>query len=179
MCNGQSIESDTTETVVEGTVKTFSTTNAKAINGYTVSSVSPTSATITNNITVTYSYTANVIEFNGDYDKPYWFEHYISSSTGEIAEETMGYDYATTAFLRYDSNNTYKFTNLAGGVLTPYRVFYYDSDKNFISCDAQSSTAVYTISSAPTNTKYFRLRCKRVGDLDTVTKNVLYTVTKK
>jgi hypothetical protein len=42
--------------VESGTRKTFSTANAATIDGYTVSSVSPTSATITGNISVTYTY---------------------------------------------------------------------------------------------------------------------------
>ena len=57
--SGNSIATQTTETVESGTQKTFSTSNAATVNGYTVSSVIPTSATITSNITVTYTYTAN------------------------------------------------------------------------------------------------------------------------
>ena len=59
MCNGTSIKTATTEQVSAGTTKTFSTSSAPAITGYTVSSVSPTSATIDKNTTVTYNYTAN------------------------------------------------------------------------------------------------------------------------
>ena len=59
MCNGTSIKTATTEQVSAGTTKTFSTSNAPAVSGYTVSSVSPTSATINSNTTVTYTYTAN------------------------------------------------------------------------------------------------------------------------
>lgn len=58
-CNGSSIKTATTEQVTAGTTKTFSTSSAPAITGYTVSSVSPTSATIDRDITVTYNYTAN------------------------------------------------------------------------------------------------------------------------
>lgn len=61
MCNGSSIKTATTEQVIAGTSMTFSTSNAPAITGYTVSSVSPTSATITGNTTVTYTYTANAV----------------------------------------------------------------------------------------------------------------------
>ena len=56
MCNGSSIKTATTEQVSAGTTKIFSTSSAPAITGYTVSSVSPTSATIDRDITVTYTY---------------------------------------------------------------------------------------------------------------------------
>lgn len=57
--SGTVIKTATTETNVKyGTVKTFSTSNAPAISSYTIQSVSPTSATITGNITVTYTYKA-------------------------------------------------------------------------------------------------------------------------
>ena len=61
MCGSTSIKAATTEVVNAGVTKTFSTSNAPAINGYTVSSVSPTSATIDKNTTVTYNYTANAV----------------------------------------------------------------------------------------------------------------------
>ena len=59
MCNGTSIKTATTEQVTAGTTKTFSTSSAPVITGYTVSGVSPTSATINSDTTVTYNYTAN------------------------------------------------------------------------------------------------------------------------
>jgi pimeloyl-ACP methyl ester carboxylesterase len=52
--NGNTIQTSTTETVKEGTTKSFST--APQISGYDFVSVSPTSATITSNLTVTYTY---------------------------------------------------------------------------------------------------------------------------
>ena len=71
--SGTVIKTATTETNVKyGTVKTFSTSNAPAISGYTIQSVSPTSATITSNTTVTYTYAAGSAsttytgEFEGD-----------------------------------------------------------------------------------------------------------------
>lgn len=60
--SGATIKANTTETVVAGTIKTFSTSNAAAINDYTVSSVSPQSATVNTNITVTYTYIADMSE---------------------------------------------------------------------------------------------------------------------
>ena len=62
VCEGVSIKSDTTETVDKGTVKTFNISNAPIIEGYAISSVSPTSATINDNITVTYTYTSSIVE---------------------------------------------------------------------------------------------------------------------
>lgn len=61
MCNGASIKANTTEVVTKGTSKTFSTSNAPSISGYTISSVSPTSATINSNTTVTYTYIVNEV----------------------------------------------------------------------------------------------------------------------
>ena len=57
--SGNEIATATTETVTAGTVKTFSTTNAQTIDGFTVNSVTPQSTTVNSNITVTYTYTAN------------------------------------------------------------------------------------------------------------------------
>lgn len=60
--NGTIIKTSTTETVESGTRKNFSISNAATINGYTVSSVSPTSAIVTSNISVTYIYNAEKID---------------------------------------------------------------------------------------------------------------------
>lgn len=58
MSGSTSIKTQTTEQVPAGTTKTFSTSSAPVINGYTVSSVSPSGQqTINSNITVTYNYT--------------------------------------------------------------------------------------------------------------------------
>lgn len=57
MCGSTEIRSSTTETVNKGTQKTFSTSEAPTIVGYTVSSVSPSGLqTINSDITVIYSY---------------------------------------------------------------------------------------------------------------------------
>ena len=57
--SGVTIRTSTTESVVSGTQMIFSTTMAPTMGGYTISSVSPTNAIITNNITVTYIYTVS------------------------------------------------------------------------------------------------------------------------
>lgn len=61
--SGNTIKASTTESVTAGTSKTFSTSAAPAISGYTVSSVSPTGATINSDTIVTYTY--NVISGDG------------------------------------------------------------------------------------------------------------------
>lgn len=64
MSGSTEIKTSTTEKVNAGTTKTFSTTDSRAqVSGYTCSSVSPSGQQIINsNITVTYNYTANVVE---------------------------------------------------------------------------------------------------------------------
>lgn len=56
MCGSTEIQTATIETVTAGTTKTFNINNAPVISGYTANSVSPTSATINANTTVTYTY---------------------------------------------------------------------------------------------------------------------------
>lgn len=74
--NGATIQTSTTEQVVAGTSKTFTTSNAPSIEGYTVSSVSPTSATINSNTTVTYTYTANATSGTS-----YWISEKLTGNT--------------------------------------------------------------------------------------------------
>lgn len=56
LCDGVHIKADDTETVEEGITKIFDLANATELDGYEVSNVSPKSATINSDITVTYEY---------------------------------------------------------------------------------------------------------------------------
>lgn len=62
--SGNTIKPSTTQSVAAGTAKTFSISGAPNIAGYTISSVSPESATINANTDVTYTY--NVAESGGE-----------------------------------------------------------------------------------------------------------------
>lgn len=62
MSGSTEVKTQTTEQVTAGTTKTFSTSNAPSVSGYTCSSVSPSGQqTINSDITVTYNYTANAV----------------------------------------------------------------------------------------------------------------------
>ena len=62
MSGSTSIKTQTTEEVTAGTTRTFSTSGAPSVSGYTCTSVSPSGQqTINSNITVTYYYTANAV----------------------------------------------------------------------------------------------------------------------
>lgn len=77
--DGTVIQTATTESVAAGTIKTFSTSNAPSISGYTISSVSPTSATINANTTVTYYYNAVSGDSTGTI---IWSNHKYQSGVG-------------------------------------------------------------------------------------------------
>lgn len=97
--NGATVKTSTTETVTAGTSMTFNTSNAPAVSGYAVSSVSPTSATINSNTTVTYYYTAavagNTVLFDFDFVNN-TLDNYVSSGVISIPStsktDTLTYD---------------------------------------------------------------------------------------
>lgn len=74
--SGNTIGANTTEQVLAGTSKTFNTSGAIGIDGYTISSVSPTSATVNSNITVTYTYTVNATS-----GASYWISEKLTGNT--------------------------------------------------------------------------------------------------
>lgn len=87
IANSSTIKGETTETVQHGTIKTFSISNAPVISGYTASSVSHTSITVTSDITVTYTYTANSIpagKTTTTYSNPDW----VNVNTGKLSGQT-------------------------------------------------------------------------------------------
>lgn len=121
LCDGQSIKTSTTEKVTSGTYKTFNTNNAPLIDGYTVLSVSPTSATINSNTTVTFTYKKNVVGTTVDIylpqplgtgDRLYWNEaegkYYIERSTGiiqtEITQKIEFDNYANSMTVQVDDS---------------------------------------------------------------------------
>lgn len=130
------------------------------------------------NMRVSINKELNSYDFNGDYDEPHWFEAYISSDTGQVNTSDTGY--ATTAFLRYNKQNTYTFT--VTEALVPYRVFFYDSSKTFISCTDQSDNLTCAIGNAPIGTAYFRFRgnySNNNGTFGTAISNVTYNITQR
>lgn len=72
--SGTTVKPSTTESVAAGTNKTFTTANAPTVSGYKINSVSPTTATVVSNITVTYIYAKEnntgygTVTFNGSED---------------------------------------------------------------------------------------------------------------
>ena len=113
MCGSTSIKAATTEVVNAGVTKTFSTSNAPAINGYTVSSVSPTSATIDKNTTVTYNYTANAVQppVSGNNNimpiARYFVNSYLKNgllTTGSAAHRAALFYLPTTSIVTFDTD---------------------------------------------------------------------------
>ena len=121
LCDGQSIKTSTTEKVTSGTYKTFNINNAPLIDGYTVLSVSPTSATINSDTTVTFTYKKNVVGTTVDIylpqplgagDRLYWNEaegkYYIEHSTGiiqtEITQKIEFDNYANSITVQVDDS---------------------------------------------------------------------------
>ena len=155
--DGNSIKSDTTESVAAGTSKTFSTSNAASISGYTVSSVSPTSATINSNTTVTYTYATNT-----------------TSSDGTIVALADTNNYESGTFLLANGNSTTlanyipsQLIEVEGG--KSYTVVHYavhichwlDETETFISgasnvSATNGSANTYTLT-APSTAKYIRM----------------------
>lgn len=84
MSGSTEIKAATTETVSAGTSKTFSINNAPSISGYTVSSVSPTSATINSNTTVTYYYSVVNSGDGSTITTTYTNAGYVLASTGAL-----------------------------------------------------------------------------------------------
>lgn len=84
--NGATINASTTETVVAGTSKTFTASDAPTIDGYTISNVSPTSAVINSNTVVTYIYTVDGVTGDeleaGTYT--YTNSGYVAATTGKV-----------------------------------------------------------------------------------------------
>lgn len=89
---GATIKADATETVATGTQKTFSTSDAPTIDGHTISSVNPTSTTVNGDITVTYTYTVNQAEGDGE---AYWVGEKLSGKTHGtgVASSYLGAQY--------------------------------------------------------------------------------------
>lgn len=89
--NGNQIADPTTEQVMDGTVKTFLISGAQGIDGYTINSVSPTSATINRNTTVTYNYTANStgIEEVKSLEDCSWAEVQTVLSNGQVNDSNQ------------------------------------------------------------------------------------------
>ena len=144
--SGNILQASTTESVPAGTNMTFSASNAPAIDGYTVSSVSPTSATIDKNITVTYTYTANAVSGTGKNlfnvnDPDYLPEYRLSPSTGKPATDqdvgnwfTSGY-IAVTPGTNYVASGELKSNGNRGNCTAGSRWYFFDSSKTFLGKD--------------------------------------------
>jgi hypothetical protein len=131
---------------------------------------------------VTLTSVANTgARFDKAYDEPHWFNTYIDSSTGELGIDTNPSNiYATTAFISYDANKIYTLNlpNTANNI----RVFYYNSNKAFISCTTGSSELTHIVDSVPDGTVYFRFRARTttdVSDYDTFVANITCTITQR
>lgn len=120
-------------------------------------------------------------DFNDAYDELHWFNAYIDSSTGELATDSNASNiYATTAFISYDANKIYKLD--LPDTVNQTRIFYYDSNKSFISCTASLTTLTHTIDSVPDGTAYLRFRTRtntEVSDYDTFIANINCTITQR
>lgn len=99
--DGADIKDSTSEVVQKGTSKTFSTSDAPIIEGYTIESVNPTSATITDkDITVVYRYTPDKATEGGEGDESgdlVWYTNLAEASPrNEISGNNTGaYFYST------------------------------------------------------------------------------------
>jgi hypothetical protein len=132
--SGIDIKASTTEKVAHGTVKTFSTSKAPNINGYTVSSVTPTSATITSDITVIYNYNVNgaigdTIALGTVLDKK-WIKN--EDGTIQTLNNWKSTDFITIPedAIAVSTEDITAFRN-SSAVTTPFA--FYDSDQTYIS----------------------------------------------
>lgn len=88
--NGATIKESTSEVVLGGTLKTFSTSNAPVIDGYTIHSVSPSEATVNKDLTVIYTY------LNENADLVWYTNLAEASPRNEISGNNTGaYFYST------------------------------------------------------------------------------------
>jgi hypothetical protein len=87
----------------------------------------------------------------------YWFNRNLDSGTGQ---PTLTSDASSSAFVIYD--NTKQYTLTLDASVDKTRVFYYDSNKTFISCTNQLPEGTHVLE-APENAAYFRVRSVRVG----------------
>ena len=132
-----------------------------------------------------YVYTMNTPEsefdFNDVYDEPHWFNAYVDNSTGELSTDSNPSNiYATTAFISYNANKIYKL--VLPDTANQTRIFYYDSNKTFISCTDSLTTLTHTIDSVPDGTVYFRFRTRtttEVSDYNTFVANINCTITQR
>jgi hypothetical protein len=131
-----------------------------------------------NHVSLIASATSN---FDNVYDEPRWFNTYIDSETGELdVDSNPSNIYATTAFISYDANKIYKL--VLPETTNQTRIFYYDSNKAFISCTNQSFELTHTIDSVPDGTVYLRFRTRtttEVSDYETFVANITCTITQR
>lgn len=158
MSGSTEIKTATTEQVAAGTTKTFSTSNAPAISGYTVSSVSPTSATITGNITVTYNYAANsgdatTVSFANDD-----FEVGAYAANGSaVALESR---FRTKTTKKFNQNVTFSSTTLTGETNPTQLRFLTYKDNGAVDTMSDWITTSYTV---PANTTFHLILAKSSG----------------
>ena len=166
---GATIKADTTETATAGTTKNFSTSDAAIINGYTVSTVSPTSATINSNTTVTYTYTVNSV--SGGEDEmtagtyTYTNSGYILATSGKV---TTGNTWIHSDFIpvsQLANGDDGKCVRTFTGHGTVAAIAFYTTKDNFdswvksvktgeIEGGATSVTAEYVKGLAPAGSNY-------------------------
>lgn len=91
-------------------------------------------------------------------DELFWVGVYIDSSTGQLSDREIGY--ATTCYTTYDADRIYTLKLIDPVVAT--RVFYYDSNKVFMSCTAQLATGEHELT-VPPDTAYIRVRTRCNG----------------
>lgn len=131
-----------------------------------------------NHVTLTTSSTSILDDV---YDKPHWFNAYIDSNTGELSTDSNPSNiYATTAFISYNANKIYKL--VVPDTANQTRIFYYDSNKTFMSCTNQSTELTHTIDSVPDGTAYLRFRTRtttEVSDYETFVANITCTITQR
>lgn len=168
MCNGTSIKTATTEQVTAGTTKTFSTSGAPVITGYTISGVSPTSATVTGNTTVTYTYTANGGAGGNEMEAgtyTYSNSGYVLATTGKV---TTGNTWIHSDFIpvsQLANGDDGKCVRTFTGHGTVAAMAFYTTKDNFdsfvssvktgdIEGGATSVTAEYVKGLAPTGSNY-------------------------
>jgi hypothetical protein len=92
--NGVAIKDSTSEVVLGETLKTFSTSDAPIIDGYTIHSVSPSEVTINKDLTVIYTYSTDGVVEDGDV---LWYTNLAEASPrNEISGNNTGaYFYST------------------------------------------------------------------------------------
>jgi hypothetical protein len=99
--NGNTVKANTAEQVAEGSKKTFTINNAPTVEGYTISSVNPTNATITGNITVVYTYTKTTDIPTTNYSISWSGSNYSSDNSSTIIAEGNTYTATITTDIGY------------------------------------------------------------------------------